>query len=152
MPLRGEWSATSPGGWRHGRVPAPPAGLGREAVEAWRGWFGSWVAARWDLEDVAALRLAARLYDAVVGEGQMRHAAELRLWLDSLGLTAKGQQDRRWLPPTEGDDRSWPAPRGGQYAHLRGGPPRGQYGELRAVRPPSDEGEAGVNGNGGRGT
>jgi hypothetical protein len=39
-----------------------------------------------------------RIYDQVE-RGDFTRSTELRLWLDTLGVSPKGQQDRRWVRP-----------------------------------------------------
>jgi hypothetical protein len=69
------------------------------SIDAWNTWMRSWYAAHWTPDDLPALRQLARLYDQVE-RGEYQRAGELRLWSDTYGITPKGQQDRRWLPPT----------------------------------------------------
>jgi hypothetical protein len=87
---------------------------------AWSTWFKAWFAAHWGPEDLPGLRSLILLYDAVQRHDLTRHA-ELRLMMDTYGITPKGQQDRRWQPPTDSGESpaassaAKPAP----YAHLR---------------------------------
>jgi hypothetical protein len=76
----------------------------------WSTWMRSWFAAHWMPGDLPALRHLARLYDRV-DRGDSRLAGELRLWMDTYGITPKGQQDRRWAPPAVDGDAS-PSPSG----------------------------------------
>jgi hypothetical protein len=99
-PARGDWHAADAVGWQHGKVPPCPADVEPATRRAWKTWFGSWVAAFWTPEDVPGLRMVARIYDSVE-RGNYQRAPELRLWMDTYGLTPKGQQDRRWRPPDE---------------------------------------------------
>ena len=101
-PTRGEWKAPPGIGWQHGPFPEPPSGVLRATRDAWRTWMTSWVAAFWEPGNLPQLRVVALLYDAVE-RGKYARAPELRMWLDGAGITQKGQQDRRWLPPTEDD-------------------------------------------------
>src|SRR5262245_42053258 len=94
-PLRGEWKSTSDVGWQHGAIPEPPDGLLPASVNAWQTWFSAWWAAHWIPGDVPGLRVLIRLYDLVL-RGQSARAPELRQWLDTYGISPKGQQDRRW--------------------------------------------------------
>jgi hypothetical protein len=73
---------------------------------AWRTWFGSWYASHWTPADLPALRVLVRLFDQVE-RGEFQRASELRMWLDTWGISPKGAQDRRWLPP---DDEGPPPP------------------------------------------
>lgn len=120
-PQRGEVQ-TAPGvGWQHGDVPTAPDGLMPASVDAWATWFGAWFAAFWQPADVPALRQMIRLYDQVE-RGEFQRAGELRLQMDTYGVTPKGQQDRRWRPPEE----KQPTAQGGQTAGRR-------YGHLRSA-------------------
>lgn len=115
-PERGDWHTKENTGWQHGPTPKAPHGLCQEALEAWKTWFRSWAAAHWDTDDLPQLRQLARLYHACV----MAHkepviwpppgsnaqpvkrippATEFRMLADTMGITPKGQQDRRWLKP-----------------------------------------------------
>lgn len=97
-PQRGEWSSLEQVGWQHGEVPAPPDGLMPASLDAWSTWMGSWIAAHWCPEDLAGLRHLIRLYDQVE-RGDFPRMTEVRLLMDTFGLTPKGRQDRRWAPP-----------------------------------------------------
>ena len=98
-PTRGERVSLDVVGWQHGDVPAPPDGLMAPSVLAWETWMGAWFAAHWIPEDIPGLRQLVRLYDQVE-RGEFQRAAELRLQMDTYGITPKGQQDRRWSPPS----------------------------------------------------
>jgi hypothetical protein len=99
-PQRGEWRPADGVGWQHGEVPAPPEGLMPASETAWRTWMGAWFAANWTPEDLPGLRTLVRIYDQVE-RGEFQRASELRLQMDTYGITPKGQQDRRWSPPVE---------------------------------------------------
>ena len=117
---RGEWTATPGLGWQSGPVPAPPDGLMPATIAAWTTWMQSWVAAHWTPTDLPGLRQLVRLYDQVE-RGEYVRMTELRLLMDTYGITPKGQQDRRWVPPkAEADPVAAPdAPGGKLYGHLR---------------------------------
>jgi hypothetical protein len=115
-PIRGEWQAATAVGWQHGRIPAPPRGLTEAAWAAWRTWFRAWFASQWAPADLPGLRKVIQLYDATE-RGEFRFRGELRLWEDTYGITPKGQQDRRWLPPEPTAPLG--ASRGDHYPHLR---------------------------------
>ena len=116
-PLRGRPKAASGFGWQFGDVPAPPPKLLKPSVVAWRTWFGSWVAAHWTPEDVPGLRQLIRLYDQVERGEYQRHG-EMRMMMDNYGITPKGQQDRRWLPPKD-EERPEQKPAESAYRKLR---------------------------------
>lgn len=98
QPERGEMSSVDAVGWQHGEIPAPPDGLMSASLEAWRTWLAAWFAAHWTVSDLPGLRQVIRLYDQVE-RGEFQRATELRLMMDTFGITPKGQQDRRWVPP-----------------------------------------------------
>jgi hypothetical protein len=99
-PIRGEIAEAPGDGWQHAAV-EPPEGLMPASVEAWTTWMGAWFASFWTPADLPGLRQLVRLYDQVE-RGEFTRASELRLQMDTYGITPKGQQDRRWRPPTEG--------------------------------------------------
>lgn len=89
------------------------------SIEAWQTWFRAWFAAHWSPEDLPGLRQVIRLYDQVE-RGEFQRATELRLSMDTYGISPKGQQDRRWTRPKANEA---PSPQQQQtddpYAHLR---------------------------------
>lgn len=106
-----------------GEVPEVPEGVMPATAEAWRVWFSAWFSAHWTPDDVPGLRQLIRLYDQVE-RGEFQRAGELRIQMDTYGITPKGQQDRRWKQPVVKDEQgggSTPTtPRTGkQYGHLR---------------------------------
>lgn len=101
----GEFRPAPGVGWQHGDAPKPPPKLLKASVEAWDVWMGSWVAAFWTPTDVPGLRQLIRLYDQVE-RGEFQRSSELRLQMDTYGLTPKGQQDRRWKPPVQAPEPS----------------------------------------------
>jgi len=115
-PTRGEVRTADGEGWQHGDVPPAPDGLMAESVAAWSTWMGAWFAAFWTPADLPGLRQLVRLYDQVE-RGEFQRAGELRLQMDTYGITPKGQQDRRWKAPTASTEAS--APKGKTYGHLK---------------------------------
>ena len=97
-PQRGTWQSADGVGWQHGEMPKPPAGLLKASRETWSTWMGSWFAAFWTPEDLPGLEVVVLLYDQV-RRGEHQRANELRLQMDTYGITPKGQQDRRWKRP-----------------------------------------------------
>ncbi len=100
VPRRGDWQNAPGERWRFGPIPKAPEGLGVRTRAAWRRWFTSWPAAFWTPDDLPQLEIMALLHDAVA-RGVLVRAGELRLWLNSYGLTISGQVDRRWLAPSD---------------------------------------------------
>jgi hypothetical protein len=87
--------------------------------DAWTTWLAAWFASHWTPDDLPGLRQVIRLYDQVE-RGEFQRASELRLQMDTYGITPKGQQDRRWAPPKPEDpDKPEATPESGRYAHLR---------------------------------
>jgi hypothetical protein len=88
-------------------------------AEAWRVWFGAWFSAHWTPDDVPGLRQLIRLYDQVE-RGEFQRSGELRIQMDTYGITPKGQQDRRWKAPAVKEPQATtPTPTGKKYGHLR---------------------------------
>ena len=115
---RGEITQAPSKGWQHGKVPKAPDGLTKAGADAWKTWMGAWFAAFWTPDDLPGLRQVVRLYDQVE-RGEFQRAPELRLQMDTYGITPKGQQDRRWRPPVEAPKASESKPTGGAYGHLK---------------------------------
>lgn len=84
------------------------------SLEAWSVWFGSWWAAFWTPADLPALRQVIRLYDQVE-RGEFQRCAELRMMMDTYGVTPKGQQDRRWKAPVAPEVAKPGTPSGDRY-------------------------------------
>lgn len=120
-----EWQATLAGGWQHGGTPKPPSGLLKASRGAWETWFAAWWAAHWAPEDLPALRQLVRLYDQVE-RGEFQRHGELRIAMDTYGITPKGRQDRRWAPPRSLDVDQGVAPAPDDR-------PTSRYAGLRAV-------------------
>jgi hypothetical protein len=104
-PARGDWQPAPGSGWQHGEVPPCPV---RAAIakQTWATWFSSWFASYWTPEDMPNLRLAIKLWhlsDTGLAKGAER-TAYIRL-ADDLGITRKGQQDRRWKRPEPDRDQ-----------------------------------------------
>ncbi len=118
VPLRGEWQASPGIGWQHGDLPPLPAHMLTASRIAWKTWFHAWFASHWTPDDVPALRQIVRLYDQVE-RGEYHRASELRLQMDTYGITPKGQQDRRWAPPKADEQAPAAVASGSQYAGLR---------------------------------
>jgi hypothetical protein len=100
VPRGGEWTPAAGVGWQHGEIPVAPDGLLEPSRLAWETWMGAWFAAHWTPDDLPGLRTLVRLYDQVE-RGEFQRANEVRLQMDTYGITPKGQQDRRWARPVE---------------------------------------------------
>lgn len=117
-PERGDYVTATASGWQHGETPAPPDGLMPASIEAWCTWMGAWFATFWTPSDLPGLRQLVRLYDQVE-RGEFQRASELRLQMDTYGITPKGQQDRRWKPPAVKPDTAPGSTAGSAYSHLK---------------------------------
>ena len=119
---RGQPVEASGAGWQHGPVPDPPEGLMPASVSAWVTWMGAWFAAFWSPADLPGLRQLVRLYDQVE-RGEYQRAGELRLQMDTYGVTPKGQQDRRWrasqAEASQAAESAGAKSRSGRYGHLQ---------------------------------
>lgn len=90
-PQRGEWVDLAP--LEEPLLEPLPAGdWSAESVELWEAWRRDPVSAQWSPADRAFALVTIRLFDVKpVGS-----ASEVRLRMDSLGLTPKGKRDLRW--------------------------------------------------------
>lgn len=124
-PTRGEITPAVGAGWQHGPTPEPPEGLKPASIAAWTTWMTSWVAAHWTPLDIPGLITLVLTFDQVQ-RGEFQRGPELRLLMDTYGITPKGQQDRRWTQP-KADEATPPtgteAPKtladDPRFAHLR---------------------------------
>ena len=98
-PRSGDWQQADSPGWQHGAIPKPPSPLTPAARTAWRTWFGAWFAAYWTPDNLPQLRKVIQLYDE--HERGRPVVAELRNWMDGMGITPLGQQRLHWLPVEE---------------------------------------------------
>ena len=117
VPVRGDWQRAAGIGWQHGDIPPPPTKMLKPSRDTWDIWMCSWVAAHWTPDDLPGLRVVIRLWDQVE-RGEYQRANELRLQMDTYGITPKGQQDRRWKPP-ESDATTTAQEPASAYGHLR---------------------------------
>lgn len=122
--VRGEPASATAIGWQHGERPQPPDGLMQASADAWATWMGAWFASFWTPEDVPGLRQVIRLYDQVE-RGEFQRASELRLQMDTYGITPKGQQDRRWKKPEPAKTSEAKTSGASRYGHLAAVPEAG---------------------------
>ena len=80
----------------------------------------AWFAVHWTPEDLPGLRQLVRTYDQVE-RNEFQRGPELRLLMDTYGITPKGQQDRRWAAPKPTDEPAVTAQEDADdpYRHLR---------------------------------
>lgn len=99
-PAAGEW-ITLPAK-THFRVPKLPTrgkGFGPWSARtraAWKAWWTDPAATQWGEGDRDLVVHLAYLYEQWVREPTVSAAGEIRQLRDSLGLSPKGRQDRRW--------------------------------------------------------
>lgn len=100
-PARGDWQAAPGVGWQHGEIPPCPL-RSKVATQTWATWFRSWFAAYWTTEDLPNLRLCIKAWARADGpEPKGTDVASYIRLADDLGITRKGQQDRRWKRPLD---------------------------------------------------
>jgi hypothetical protein len=90
----------------------------KASSDAWKVWMGAWFASHWTPDDIPGLRQLIRLYDQVE-RGEFQRHGELRIAMDTYGITPKGQQDRRWQPPVAKEPAEGRSPAASRYSHLR---------------------------------
>lgn len=108
-PQRGDWIELPPlpRGPRGGKLKLPllpERGKGRgpwsrRTRRAWESWWGDQASTQWGPADVDLLEHLADVFEEWVREPRANMASEIRQLRDSLGLTPKGKQDRRWRVP-----------------------------------------------------
>ncbi len=113
-----EWKAAEGIGWQHGKTPPAPSKLTPAARLAWRTWFAAWFASHWGPEDLPGLRMLVLLYDQVE-RGEFARHGELRMAMDSFGITAKGQMALRYLKPKLDEQPVTAKATESRYDHLR---------------------------------
>lgn len=102
-PQRGDWvdlpavAAPAP------KLPARGKGRGvwsPRTKRAWRAWWSDPASTQWSEADRELVEHLADVFEEWVRDPASSKAAEVRQLRDSLGLTPKGRQDRRWrIPP-----------------------------------------------------
>jgi hypothetical protein len=103
VPVRGEWQPAVGVGWQYSQTPPePPEGLKPASIAVWATWMHGWFASHWTPDDLPGLRVVILTYDQVE-RGEFQRGPELRLLMDTYGITPKGQQDRRWAAPKRED-------------------------------------------------
>ncbi len=88
-PARGEWTELPKSGVG---PPKPNPAWSARVVTAWDAWWNDPASTQWTEADVEAVHALAELMD----DGLVKHAGEIRLRTDALGLSQKGKRDMRW--------------------------------------------------------
>ncbi len=109
-PARGEWVDLPPLETPVlGRLPARSRDeepWSKRARETWEAWRSDPVTARWSASDTSYAEDLLALYELMPSS-----ASEVRLRMDSLGLTPKGKRDLRWRVGEPAGDVPTRAPR-----------------------------------------
>jgi hypothetical protein len=105
-PTRGEWVDLAP--LADPVLPELPEEhpFPAASVEMYEGWRADPVTALWTSSDRAFAFDTLRLH----ASNPAAHASEIRLRMDSLGLTQKGKRDNRWRVVEAPADEAAPAP------------------------------------------
>lgn len=124
-PERGEWvdvapstSPTLPALPKRGRGEGPWSTRTRRA---WTAWRSDWVTAVYGPAEISMAVELAYLYEDTVRDSKPSGWAEVRQWMDRLGLTMKGKRDLRLRPA------------GTTAAASKAEPPAAKFAELRLV-------------------
>lgn len=120
LPSRGEWvEIPAVNGKRAPALPAAPRGGWSAGVRlAWKAWWADGASTQWSPADRESVRqLAYLLHD--LERGKVSVAGEVRLRMDSLGLTQKGKRDLRWRIGVEAPEGEVPVQRPSRRDHLR---------------------------------
>lgn len=107
VPRRGDWVLLPEGDSRGRRPlprPYPKGGYTASAKVEWARWWKSPMAQMWDESDLGTIEMLLRLIDGWWRNPTARASNEIRLTKDSLGLSPKGRQDRRWRLPEGVED------------------------------------------------
>lgn len=94
VPERGEWVTLGP----MPKPILPPLPKGDWSVrtrKAWKAWRSDWTTQAYGPAEIAMAVELAYLFEAMVTDTDYKSAAEVRQWLDRLGLTLKGKRDLR---------------------------------------------------------
>lgn len=103
-PVRGEWVILDRPRLKKPPVlpqPYPKGGYSVQAKAEWSEWWLSPVAPMWDSADQGSVRMLLRMVDEWWDNPTAAMASQIRQFKDTLGLTPKGRQDRRWVLPGE---------------------------------------------------
>ncbi len=98
-PLRGEWIDLPTALPKTPTLPNRGKGRGSWSARtrrAWKAWWRDPACTQWGPADLDLLEHLADIHEEYVRERRTNTASEIRQVRDSLGLTPKGKQDRRW--------------------------------------------------------
>jgi len=122
-PARGEWEdIPTRNPKRPPKMPtAPREGWAPGTKLAWKSWWTDGASSMWGPADLEAVRALAHLHTELE-RGKSSLAGEVRLRMDSLGLTPRGKRDNRWrVVEHEGAAQGGTPPKQkpSRYRHLR---------------------------------
>lgn len=105
-PQRGDWQELSAPVEKIPDLPKRGEGRGSWSARtrrAWDNWWSDPVSPQWGPADIDLVEQLADVYEEWIRKPTSGMAGEVRQIRDSLGLTPKGRQDRRWFlaPPAE---------------------------------------------------
>lgn len=111
-PIRGDWTEL-PSAVERGVPRLPARGRGRGAWSArtraaWGAWWSDPASTQWTKADEDLVLHLADVYEEWIRAPSASLASEARQLRDSLGLTPKGRQDRRWRPASDVSDEPPP--------------------------------------------
>jgi hypothetical protein len=95
-PQRGEWMdlPVPSGDWPD--LPERMNPWSERTTRAWQAWWCDPASTQWGVGDVDLLEHLADVFEEWTRERRVNLASEVRQLRDSLGLTPKGKQERRW--------------------------------------------------------
>jgi hypothetical protein len=123
VPQRGDWvqlptleAQVLPGLPERSAIEGP---WSERTVRAWGAWSMDPASVMYGPAEVQHALDLAYVYEQWVRDGTAALASEIRQRLDVLGLSPKGKQDRRWLPPSAVEVAEKSQPRQAQVRQLR---------------------------------
>ncbi len=102
-PTRGEWVALPAPFSDFPSLPARTPRWSARTRRAWLAWWSDPASTQWGPGDLDLLEHLADVFEVWTRERRSPLAAEVRQVRDSLGLTPKGKQDRRWKVSAPGE-------------------------------------------------
>lgn len=99
VPQRGEWIDLPEVKRRVPALPEREGGWSPRMERAWRAWWADPASTQWGPGDLDLLEHLADVFEEWTRERRVNLASEVRQLRDSLGLTPKGKQERRWRVP-----------------------------------------------------
>ena len=104
VPERGDWQVLDREPFKKPPPlprPYPRGGWSAKAKGAWQRWWASPMAPMWDEGDYELVDILLKMVHDWWEDPTTTQATQMRLTMDTLGLTVKGRQDRHWWLPGE---------------------------------------------------